>query len=343
MGQGGAKIIRLACRLKLVLIGLWKALRTKGSIQDGSRLKLVLGGLWKALRTKGSVQEDGSRLKLVLVGLWKALRTKGSIGEGHDLSCGTVQKCPQARWGSAVLQWLKVGQGSGLINGEQEEETSLGQEVAAGSLSVPSRSLTARCFAFLQEFEQDSFDFQQKVEDIDRRLGTVFIQAFDDASDLEHAFKVCLSHPFSFAEGSSGCLQFALVRITQRSPGSAVATGTQGWCLLVGMDSGTVRAVAFGLVLVSDAGAGGSLANCQATELAAGCLLKALGVVLLFPVRCKQNGPLFSFRKSCQNLFKSSFQMPGVFSCVSVCELEEIMIFLGFPGESCYYKRGDYC
>ncbi|XP_037265188.1 dynein heavy chain 9, axonemal [Falco rusticolus] len=40
------------------------------------------------------------------------------------------------------------------------------------------------------EFEQDAFGFQQKVEDIDRRLGTVFIQAFDDASDMEHAFKL---------------------------------------------------------------------------------------------------------------------------------------------------------
>ncbi|KGL87447.1 Dynein heavy chain 9, axonemal, partial [Charadrius vociferus] len=40
------------------------------------------------------------------------------------------------------------------------------------------------------EFEQDAFDFHQKIEDIDRRLGTVFIQAFDDASDLEHAFKL---------------------------------------------------------------------------------------------------------------------------------------------------------
>ncbi|OXB81205.1 UNVERIFIED_CONTAM: hypothetical protein H355_005135 [Colinus virginianus] len=29
-----------------------------------------------------------------------------------------------------------------------------------------------------------------KVEHIDRRLGTVFIQAFDDASDLEHTFKL---------------------------------------------------------------------------------------------------------------------------------------------------------
>ncbi|NXF34813.1 DYH9 protein, partial [Nyctibius bracteatus] len=50
--------------------------------------------------------------------------------------------------------------------------------------------LTAHCFAFPQEFEQDAFDFQQIVEDIDRRLGTVFIQAFDDASDLEHTFKL---------------------------------------------------------------------------------------------------------------------------------------------------------
>ncbi|XP_068770010.1 dynein axonemal heavy chain 9 [Struthio camelus] len=40
------------------------------------------------------------------------------------------------------------------------------------------------------EFEQDAFDFQQKVDDVDRRLATVFIQAFDDASDLEHAFKL---------------------------------------------------------------------------------------------------------------------------------------------------------
>ncbi|XP_065503599.1 dynein axonemal heavy chain 9 [Caloenas nicobarica] len=40
------------------------------------------------------------------------------------------------------------------------------------------------------DFEQDAFGFQQKVEDIDRRLGTIFIQAFDDASDLEHTFKL---------------------------------------------------------------------------------------------------------------------------------------------------------
>ncbi|XP_065713559.2 dynein axonemal heavy chain 9-like, partial [Patagioenas fasciata] len=40
------------------------------------------------------------------------------------------------------------------------------------------------------DFEQDAFGFQQKVEDMDRRLGTIFIQAFDDASNLDHAFKL---------------------------------------------------------------------------------------------------------------------------------------------------------
>ncbi|XP_066560773.1 dynein axonemal heavy chain 9 [Amia ocellicauda] len=40
------------------------------------------------------------------------------------------------------------------------------------------------------EFEADVFDFKHKVDDMDRRLGTVFCQAFDDASGLEHAFKV---------------------------------------------------------------------------------------------------------------------------------------------------------
>ncbi|NXN96056.1 DYH9 protein, partial [Rhinopomastus cyanomelas] len=45
-------------------------------------------------------------------------------------------------------------------------------------------------FCLPQEFEEDTSDFHHKVEDFDRRLGTVFIQAFDDASDLEHAFKL---------------------------------------------------------------------------------------------------------------------------------------------------------
>ncbi|NXG21537.1 DYH9 protein, partial [Grallaria varia] len=43
---------------------------------------------------------------------------------------------------------------------------------------------------FPQEFEQDALEFQQKVEDIDHRLGTVFIQAFDDTPDLGHVFKL---------------------------------------------------------------------------------------------------------------------------------------------------------
>ncbi|XP_039595259.1 dynein heavy chain 9, axonemal [Polypterus senegalus] len=41
-----------------------------------------------------------------------------------------------------------------------------------------------------KEFEADVSDFKQKVEDMDRRLGTIFCQAFEDASGLEHAFKV---------------------------------------------------------------------------------------------------------------------------------------------------------
>ncbi|XP_068007847.1 dynein axonemal heavy chain 9-like [Melanerpes formicivorus] len=40
------------------------------------------------------------------------------------------------------------------------------------------------------DFEQDSFAFQQKAADLDGRLGTVLSQAFSDASDLEHTFKV---------------------------------------------------------------------------------------------------------------------------------------------------------
>nr|XP_004569740.1 dynein heavy chain 9, axonemal [Maylandia zebra] len=40
------------------------------------------------------------------------------------------------------------------------------------------------------EFEEDVRQFKLKVDDIDRRLGAIFCQAFDDAFGLEHAFKV---------------------------------------------------------------------------------------------------------------------------------------------------------
>ncbi|KAL6090807.1 hypothetical protein STEG23_013233, partial [Scotinomys teguina] len=40
------------------------------------------------------------------------------------------------------------------------------------------------------EFENDVNKFNQRVEDLDRRLGTIFIQAFDDTPDVEHAFKL---------------------------------------------------------------------------------------------------------------------------------------------------------
>lgn len=42
----------------------------------------------------------------------------------------------------------------------------------------------------LQEYEEDVREFKLKVDDTDRRLGAVFCQAFEDASGLEHAFKV---------------------------------------------------------------------------------------------------------------------------------------------------------
>uniref|UniRef100_Q5SX07 Dynein, axonemal, heavy chain 9 n=2 Tax=Mus musculus TaxID=10090 RepID=Q5SX07_MOUSE len=40
------------------------------------------------------------------------------------------------------------------------------------------------------EFENDVCEFNKRVEDLDRRLGTILIQAFDDAPDVEHAFKL---------------------------------------------------------------------------------------------------------------------------------------------------------
>eukprot|EP00064_Thunnus_orientalis_P003474 superscaffoldBa00000283_g3483 len=54
-----------------------------------------------------------------------------------------------------------------------------------GVLAVGLAELSA-----LQEFEDDVREFKLKVDDTDRRLGAVFCQAFDDASGLEHAFKV---------------------------------------------------------------------------------------------------------------------------------------------------------
>nr|XP_021499024.1 dynein heavy chain 9, axonemal [Meriones unguiculatus] len=40
------------------------------------------------------------------------------------------------------------------------------------------------------EFENDVCEFNKRVEDLDRRLGTVLIHALDDAPDVEHAFKL---------------------------------------------------------------------------------------------------------------------------------------------------------
>lgn len=45
-------------------------------------------------------------------------------------------------------------------------------------------------FSPLQEYEGDAREFKLKVDDTERRLGAIFCQAFEDASGLEHAFKV---------------------------------------------------------------------------------------------------------------------------------------------------------
>uniref|UniRef100_A0A8C9XQ20 Dynein axonemal heavy chain 17 n=1 Tax=Sander lucioperca TaxID=283035 RepID=A0A8C9XQ20_SANLU len=41
-----------------------------------------------------------------------------------------------------------------------------------------------------RKYEEDVNEFKLKVDDTDRRLGAIFCQAFEDASGLEHAFKV---------------------------------------------------------------------------------------------------------------------------------------------------------
>ncbi|KAK2885147.1 hypothetical protein Q8A73_021621 [Channa argus] len=41
-----------------------------------------------------------------------------------------------------------------------------------------------------RDFEEDVREFQLKIDDTDRQLGAIFCQAFDEASGLEHAFKV---------------------------------------------------------------------------------------------------------------------------------------------------------
>ncbi|XP_037134453.1 dynein heavy chain 9, axonemal [Syngnathus acus] len=56
------------------------------------------------------------------------------------------------------------------------------------------KSLTEKPYDCLdldnKEFEKDVRDFKLLADDTDRRLGAIFCQAFDDASGLEHSFKV---------------------------------------------------------------------------------------------------------------------------------------------------------
>lgn len=122
-----------------------------------------------------------------------------------------MSSTPWGLTGGRPEEWLNswwIGRGN--ISGQGGGRHLPGAFSSSG-LAVP----------FPQEFEQDALAFQQRVEDIDRRLGTVFTQAFNDAPDLEHIFKVCPSPPFSLGECHRGARQC--------------------WsCRHVGLDSGTV-------------------------------------------------------------------------------------------------------
>lgn len=63
--------------------------------------------------------------------------------------------------------------------------SALARACLCGVLAVGLAELSAP-----QEYEEDVREFKLKVDDTDRRLGAVFCQAFEDASGLEHAFKV---------------------------------------------------------------------------------------------------------------------------------------------------------
>lgn len=186
----------------------------------------------------------------------------------------------------------------------------LGQEVAGTSWCClqPHSSY----FTFLQEFERDAFDFRQKVEDIDRRLGTVFIQAFDDASDLEHAFKVCPSRPCSSVGGKSRCLWFASVK-SRRGGRAGLELPAHGAGVCRWEWTGGQRRVELwgwsGLVML--------LTKHEARELAAAGLPRALGVFLPFPLRHRQSRRLFRIRESSQrNYSNQAFGCQEFDSCL---------------------------
>lgn len=67
----------------------------------------------------------------------------------------------------------------------------------------------------MQEFDEDVREFRLKVDDTERHLGAIFCQAFDDASGLDHAFKVwkmtlslsLQTHSYKLALSLICCLQ----------------------------------------------------------------------------------------------------------------------------------------
>ncbi|NXA80882.1 DYH9 protein, partial [Thryothorus ludovicianus] len=83
-----------------------------------------------------------------------------------------------------------LGQQVLAMSEEFQEGYQVFSERAYDCLDLANVVAQALLFPCPQEFEQDALGFQQKVEDIERRLGTVFRQAFSDSPDLEHAFKL---------------------------------------------------------------------------------------------------------------------------------------------------------
>ncbi|NWY63744.1 DYH9 protein, partial [Erithacus rubecula] len=85
----------------------------------------------------------------------------------------------------AQLEKIEFGGMKGKALGQQVQD--MYEEFQEGFQCL----VTAQpCCCPPQEFEQDVLGFQQKVEDIDHRLATVFSQAFSSAPGLEHICKL---------------------------------------------------------------------------------------------------------------------------------------------------------
>lgn len=68
-----------------------------------------------------------------------------------------------------------------------------------------------------QSFDEDYADFETKIQDLDRRLATIFCQAFDDCSSIESGAKVGVGWGLQAASRPPGA--------TQGGPGGAAVVG----------------------------------------------------------------------------------------------------------------------